>query len=265
MSEQEPDEVPDEIEELIDVATETWGGEYGIERDRIPVLIEQNIGVDVYDLDPADAERLSDAIHESNIDEIETVAREYDAPEEKIERFREMVEVAADTGSGNGAEPADSAARRPEDVADQAGGGSGSPSRDEVQSMIRSEVEQAVPSAQEIAAHIQQGGGQQQGQGQPSDAQGQNMIAQLIAQKYLGGGGGDTLGQKVQEHATERFIQRAFAPDPGEIMGRMLAMKQYRQMAEEFGFEVDDKELGDMMKNMMTTDIPGYGDDDGDD
>lgn len=260
MSEQ--DEVPEEIEELLDVATETWGGEYGIERNQISVLIEQNIGVDVYDLDPADAERLSDAIHESNIDEIETVAREYDAPEEKIERFREMVEVAADTGSGNGTEPSDATARRPEDVADSSGGGG--PSRDEVQSMIRSEVEQAVPSAQEIAAQIQQGGGQPQQQAQAADQQGQNMIAQLIAQEYLGGGG-DTLGAKVQEHATERFIQKAFTPDPGEIMGRMMAMKQYKQLADDFGIEVDEEEMGSMMKDMMATDIPGHGDDDGDD
>lgn len=217
--------------------------------------LERQMGLDLSEIDDDDAETFVDSLTEDgDVDAAIEVLEKYDVPDDVIAQARQMWNEEAQGGEprGNGETPPS--------------GGEGGDS----EYLTRDEAEAMIPSADEIAAKLRSqmgGGGGGGGQQAPQQAaQGQeNPNAQLgnlisLAQMFSGGGGGGGLGQEVQEAATKKFIQKAFTPDPHEIMGQAMAMKQYKKMADEMGIEVDDSAFEGQMKAMFD-----FGRDDSDD
>lgn len=267
MAQQDPfDGVNDEVRELV----EDMADDYGESPAGVLEKVRVNLSVDFTEISEEEAKQAREAMENDDVsdDQFWEVLAEH-GDERSVTQYRKLLEngdmtmeETAGGGSGNETteterpEPANDAtptpSSTPDGVSRGGGGGQSVPSGEQIEQKIDRLIDQKINEKLQGAGATSGGGG-----GGGGDDQMGAAILNAIMQMQ-GGGSGGGLGEKVQEHAVNNFVQKAFQPDPGEIMGRMMAMKQYANMAEDMGMDVDDEMMESQMKQMFSY---GTGDD----
>lgn len=199
---------------------------------------ERNLGIDLSDVSDDDAETFIDALDNDEFDDACDVLREYGADDESITMFRQQMESVAESQSEGDSGNSDSA-------------GSDSDSSGLSESEIDAKIQDATPSAEEIAGELKQqlggggggGGGGTPGREQPTQSpqeQQGNQMGQLLSLVQLMNDGGGGLGDEFQEMAMKSFVADMRKPDLGDL----LEKKYYEQV---LGSEAVDDIYGDLM------------------
>lgn len=239
----DPSDIHPELESLID----TWSEELEIPKSQILSQLERGYNLDLTEIEDEDAEKFAESFREGDTDTTTELLEKYGVPDDAIEQFETQMQAMMDTAGASGGDETGNG-DSPSPSPSPSGGGGASAGGDGLTESQRQEVtdivQQASPSADQIAAQLENrmggagGGGDDGGGGM--DGQTQQMLAQAISQKFLQGGGqAAEIGQMFQKKAMENAAQKMFAPDPFDIMRQKWAQKQ----AEKW----DDDEMPDWM------------------
>lgn len=253
-------EAENDINPRLDSLIDDWAERIGVGRDQLVTQLDRAHGLDVTDVSDDDAEKFVDAVEQQDWDDAGEVLRENGVSESDVDEFVHVVKSMS-AGNSNGPSSGESSGGESDNGkvpdARENGHSSGSDlSRDDVQQMIN----ESVPDADDIAGSLQRqmGGGGGGGGGQEAaggggggtlsgmDSGTQQVLAQALAQKFLGGGGGGAaaqLGEEVQNEAMKGFIRDLRKPDLGDL----LEMKYYKKV-------LGDDEVEAMMADYMPGD-----------
>jgi hypothetical protein len=242
---------------LDDFITELAEGA-GMESGTAITMIQQNYGLDVYEVSEDDASKFVEAFEANDRETVVEVLEEYDVSEEHINRFTDQMDFIEEQSGGGDSGGSSEDSDTPAGTAETTPTGDDTPTREEVQAMIREET----PDADEIAATLEDrltgggGGGQAQQAPQGDGNQWQKEAAVRIAQQFMqndsGNGAAAQLGERFQTAAMNNFLKRLSRPSIGD----MVEMKMYERMSDEMADEYADEFFGDPMEELTNMGEP---------
>lgn len=234
-----PDELDDDVREMLEAIA---GEQYS--PDGAATILERTYGIDVSDMDSEDAVKMRESWEEGDVDGMVEVLEEYDVDDDLIEQFESMARQQSPSPSDDG--PSENGETPTASASDD------SPSREEVQQMIRQETPDAQEIVDMLKSEIQpdqpaQQGGEGGGEGQMS--QQQQMALKLLTEHLGSGGGGEMakLGQQFQKAAMSQYLQKLQQPTLGDIIQRRIYEDVADEYAEEYKQEVFE---GDPMEEL---------------
>lgn len=222
-----------DISETLDDYLETIADARDIPKGMVRNMFERRLGIDLADVSDADAEEFIEAVENDEFETVRDVLGEYGVDDETIDGLIEEFEAAAEAEAN--AEEADTG------NSGSAASGGGSSGLSEAE--IDAKIQQAVPSAGEIASEIKRDlGGGGGGQGAQSQEEQGNQMGQILSLVQLmnDGGASGGLGQEFQEMAMKSFIADMRKPDLGDLLE-----KQYYE--EVLGSDAVEDIYGDYM------------------